>query len=697
MQEKDDSNVIYRRDDGLEVSNDGKFDIIIMGAGIAGTNTALELSKIKIDGREPRIALIEAGPEVLPPTCSTQNECNKLHTGMHYLADLETALKCLENAIEFAKKYPDFIAGKGREDNPCLGRHYITDKSKVSLNKSKRVVRALIKFYKAKIKEDPNNKVFGEPEDFIKRLKREKYNFISNTIPYRDEKGDIVDTTAVARAYQTAEVQVDIPKLQKHLQQEILNSKNITFIPNTYVTNVGLTFNDFGYYVCAENTSLSADQGAKGKKTTPVRFEADQIVNCTWQNAAFLDKGIKPADSRAGSGHDVQGVNRVKVSIEVNLPEGLQHLNTSLFSTGPFVSFTNLGDGRAILTSERHTNIDFYPTGIEMPSHLKERIENLRSIPITDEDKKLAKAILDGGMTINDENRKLAEAIIDGSTPITDEPRKLAKAIIARGIPLTDEVRKLAEAIIARSIPLTDEARTLANAIIDDCSSYFTDEFKSLFQGTKAKDIKIHVGIVNISGLQKEYTSADIHSQDSIIHTRRAVGAQRIARNFARLEASKMTAGVVGARKAVDILVRDRELLLSDKLIVNLIKAKLELTDTYAKKTVKEVNHLLHVEFVQQIREITDLAQYLKSEAAKNRFIESKVENLIKQILTFTGDNKREERQSPRKGRFFSPAEALTASAAKIDKNNSILEQNMVIKKQTESSGHNPNGCDIRP
>ncbi|MGQ3889816.1 FAD-dependent oxidoreductase [Legionella sp. CNM-1927-20] len=595
---------------------DDRFDVIVIGAGIAGVTTALELAKIEDQGKKLRIALIEAGSEVLPATCSTQNECNKLHTGMHYLADLETAKKCLESAIEFAKKYPTFIAGREFTPNPCLGRHYILDKSTVSPEQAREVAEYLKKLYAEKVAEDPSNKVFGEPEEFIQELSREQYDFISDSIPFRDDKGNIVGTTAVAMAFQTAEAQVNIPKLQKHLQQQVLDTENITFIPNTYVTNIGLTSDHFGYYICTKSTEL--DRGI----VPPL--EANAIVNCSWQNAAVLDKGVESHFDKTDSNNS-KGVNRVKVSIEIELPQELQHLNTSLFSTGPFFSFTNLGNGKAILTSERLTNIDFYPDGMEMPADIKENIEKLRSTP------------------------------------------------------------------------MSDMAKGLAESIIDDCADCLKDKYRALLLQTKSKEIKIHVGIVNIPGLKKEYTKKDIYSQDSVIHSRKSDGIVHKSLGYISHLSAKMTYAGRNPEKVKSMIDKDLELIENYEALVNLIVPQLKLTDAYATQDVAGIEQLLYVEFRQQMLEIIysediNPKTLTTLEGTCDGSLRSKVENLITEILQSKKNNGEIYQSKPRNAFFSPPANALTGTAARRrDNTDQTLRKDMLTTTNTKPGSNGPN------
>ena len=57
------------------------FDVAVIGAGIAGTFTAIQLAK----QLGLKVALIEKESKILPASSTTMNQCYKLHTGVHYI------------------------------------------------------------------------------------------------------------------------------------------------------------------------------------------------------------------------------------------------------------------------------------------------------------------------------------------------------------------------------------------------------------------------------------------------------------------------------------------------------------------------------------------------------------------------------------------------------------------------------------
>ena len=170
--------------------------IIVMGAGLSGTLTALELVK------DPtvQVTLLEMGSEILPATSSSINECYRLHMGLHYAKDLPTATNCLHRSIEFARKFPGFVAG---HDTPGVGwrrgRHYVMSNSVVNVDHVKDIAGKLNELYRSLVAQDVANKVFGEPEDFIRYLEPSDYTHLAPSIPFYHHDGR-VDSISVACA-----------------------------------------------------------------------------------------------------------------------------------------------------------------------------------------------------------------------------------------------------------------------------------------------------------------------------------------------------------------------------------------------------------------------------------------------------------------------------------------------------------------
>lgn len=317
--------------------------IMIIGAGLSGAFAALELSK------KYQVLLVEQSNQIIPETSSSYNECYKLHTGLHYAGDPETALKILEASIHFARNIPSqCIAGEDKLSSPARrGRHLIMSGSeKINAAEAKELALKIQKKYAEKVSEDPKNKIFGEPKTFIKFLEKEDYGYVAEEIPVQTDNG--VNKQKVTLGIETGESQIAIDSLRDHLKSETKKAPNIIPVFNSKVTNISHLETRPGYTVTVKNSNNQSEQ-----------YLVDGIVNCAWQNIEKIDKTIgfyEPEENR---------VIRVKVTILVELPKSFRNLNTTIFSIGPYISFTNLDNGYAVLASEITTNQTFYRAGIE--------------------------------------------------------------------------------------------------------------------------------------------------------------------------------------------------------------------------------------------------------------------------------------------------------------------------------------------
>lgn len=336
--------------------------VLVIGAGLAGTFTALQLAK---EGYE--VVLVEERDQIIPPGSSSNEECYKLHTGLHYAGDLKTALQCLEESIIFARAIPaECLAGGKDLDSPCRrGRHYVMSNSLFPPEQIKQVALALQKKYTQLVSEDIKNQVFGDPQNFIKFLKESDYPEVSKEISFLTSDRLKVSKIKVVQGIETGESQIDIELLRKYLTLQITSHPGIHFLPNTKLMNLAVLPDQLGY-----------SAAIRTKNNKHEFFAASAVVNCTWQNIEFLDKQLGfyiPDENR---------VVRIKVCARVELPPEMHGINTCIFSIGPYCSITNLGNGEAVLASEMTTNIGYYKAGSRMPTHLAELTKKLTDLTL---------------------------------------------------------------------------------------------------------------------------------------------------------------------------------------------------------------------------------------------------------------------------------------------------------------------------
>ena len=82
-----------------------QFDVIVVGGGIFGCLTAIELSKQGL-----RVQLHEKNDQIM--IGASLNNQNRLHLGYHYPRDLSTALQCQKGFEAFKKRFSECILDK---------------------------------------------------------------------------------------------------------------------------------------------------------------------------------------------------------------------------------------------------------------------------------------------------------------------------------------------------------------------------------------------------------------------------------------------------------------------------------------------------------------------------------------------------------------------------------------------------------
>ncbi len=184
---------------------DDNRNIVVIGAGVAGIHAALELAN-KYPDRIIHLC------EVSPAVGGTFAICpGRMGVGPHYF-DKDTALYYLRLTIEFRKEYPEFFIDHGQAFEKGIyvvvqGAGDVLASIK-SPEEVQEVYEAISEEYKRLVEEDPSNKVYGDPQDFLTKLSAEHY-------PAH------INPKIIAAVYQTQEMLLDVNRYIQHLRNQL--------------------------------------------------------------------------------------------------------------------------------------------------------------------------------------------------------------------------------------------------------------------------------------------------------------------------------------------------------------------------------------------------------------------------------------------------------------------------------------------
>ncbi len=293
--------------------------IAIIGGGIAGCTTALELAKL---GHE--VTILEQEPDILLGTSARTP--GRMGLGYHYF-DPETAQTYMRHTIGFMREYPDCFLGE--EDTPYLqdGRYFVVKDSLVPAQDLMASYSEISSTYEEMCQLDPSNKIFHTTH--LHRVLR------------TDEFSSDVAMDKVAFAIETKEHLLDWKKFDSRLRREISSYPNITIKTNFEVEKV------------------SAKDGVGFVLSSKVKEEAfDYVVNCAWQNIERLNEELGIGHAHAEKeDEDKKVTSRLKLLAEVELPPELHDKHSMFFCVGPHAMFSNLGGGIGRITYAPITNL----------------------------------------------------------------------------------------------------------------------------------------------------------------------------------------------------------------------------------------------------------------------------------------------------------------------------------------------------
>jgi hypothetical protein len=310
--------------------------IAVLGGGIAGVTTALELVKNDTN----TVTLFESKAHILEGTSARTP--GRMGLGFHYLADLNSAYQYLHSTVGFARQFPGFILNRG-ESHLTRGRYFLVDdpsqRNGLSLHKIMSVIQALQSTYASLCQHDPANQSFGPPDQFFRVLKQDQFS-------------DRIASDKVILGIETCEALLDWVKFSNHLKKLVCHAQNLSIFTNTPVKTVH-PIGDYGFYINGE--------------------QFDQVVNCTWENMQSIAALAKLTSPNTAS-------LRIKLLAEVHLPPMLQDMHSSFFCVGPYAMFSNMGKGIGRLTYAPVTNY-FHTQEAELPQEMASLVTQCTQTP----------------------------------------------------------------------------------------------------------------------------------------------------------------------------------------------------------------------------------------------------------------------------------------------------------------------------
>jgi glycine/D-amino acid oxidase-like deaminating enzyme len=298
-------------------------DIAVLGAGLAGACTALELADQGHD-----VLLIERDPAAMN-RASLRNE-GKIHLGLIYANDrtLATAFLQLQGALRFRTLMRRWLGEAF--DQVALStpfRYLVTPESLLTPAELTKHFKALEERYRVELSRSPELDYLGtRPEHLSSQI--------------RDADQRYFDSDKFAAEFDTPELALDTADLANHVRARINAHTRIDFRSSHCVSKV----EDQGSAIQVAGSSASGRWSVRAR----------HVVNATWESRLQFDRQF---------GLDVQAgwLHRLKYRIIARLPEQLHGAPSATMVIGRYGDVVVRPDGTAYLS--------WYPAGMQGWTH----------------------------------------------------------------------------------------------------------------------------------------------------------------------------------------------------------------------------------------------------------------------------------------------------------------------------------------
>jgi glycine/D-amino acid oxidase-like deaminating enzyme len=294
--------------------------VIVLGAGLAGTSTALELAS-----RGLRVTLVDQDQQPVN-RASLRNE-GKIHIGLCYPVDetLVTASMQIEGALTFQSMLRRWIGS--RADSLALSTPFVYAVAHDSVLDADQLEERYDKIESAFVQRmaaDAELDYFGHrPERIYKRL------------PDSD-LSRLFQPGQVAAAFQTEERAILPAQLARHLRDAISDHPNITFVSGCRVEGI------------REQDGIFHVEGIRNSSSWTGR--AEQVVNALWDGRLALDQQL-------GMLKNENWLHRLKYRVIVGIPDHLRGAHSVTMVVGRY--------GDVVIRPDDTAFLSWYPEGLQ--------------------------------------------------------------------------------------------------------------------------------------------------------------------------------------------------------------------------------------------------------------------------------------------------------------------------------------------